>query len=153
MEQYFRDNIENFKSKKNKQSKNKKEGKKEAKKNLPPGVKVDNKIVNLVNLNKVGKKETDKNKMLSILGKDKSLDDAAIEDKLAKLDLIMQIIDEYQNTQIPIKKENIEKIADIAIINNLILPNEALTILYENKRNVGPLNSYIEFKKIITIKK
>jgi len=118
--------------------------KKVVKQNLPPGVTVDNKTINLVNKSKEAQKQTDKDKMLRILSKDKTLDDAGIEDKLSKLEIIYQIVDTFQETQIPIKKEDIEKIADLAINNNIILPNETLTVLYENRRNVGPLGPYLE---------
>jgi hypothetical protein len=136
-------NIEKFNSKNNLKKKKAKKAK-EAKQNLPPGVTVDKKTINLVNKSKEAQKQTDKDKMLRILSKDKTLDDAGIEDKLSKLEIIYQIVDTFQETQIPIKKEDIEKIADLAIINNIILPNEILTVLYENRRNVGPLAPYLE---------
>ena len=52
---------------------------------------------------------------------------------------INKIIKDFEDTQVPIPRFKIENIANLASNNNLLLSNETLTALYENKRNVAPL--------------
>ena len=57
---------------------------------------------------------------------------------------INKIIKDFEDTQVPIPRFKMENIANLAINNNLLLSNETLSALYENKRNVAPLVKYLE---------
>jgi hypothetical protein len=112
--------------------------------NLPPGVIVDKSISKLVETNKAMQIKTNPDKILNVLNADPNSTNASNIKKLNLLDDIYTITDDYQDTQVPISKKNMEKIANVALTNNLTLPVEILTILYQNRRNVAPIALYIQ---------
>ena len=112
--------------------------------NLPPGVVVSKNITKLVDTNNAMQQKTNPDKILNILNADPNSTNASNIQKLNLLDDIYNITDDYQDTQVPISKNNMEKIAKLASTNNLTLPVEILSILYLNRRNVAPIATYIQ---------
>ena len=66
------------------------------------------------------KQKTDPEKILNILNADPNSTNASNIQKLNLLDDIYNITDDYQDTQVPISKNNMEKILSTEDINILI---------------------------------
>jgi len=60
------------------------------------------------------------------------------------LGIIYKITDEYESTKSTISIEKIQKITDVSNMYNILLPNDILNILYENKKNVRAIIPYVE---------
>ena len=60
------------------------------------------------------------------------------------LGIIYKITDDYELTKSTISIEKMQKITDVSNMYNILLPNDILNILYENKKNVRGIIPYIE---------
>ena len=69
--------------------------------------------------------------------------------KILKLQNIVKVTSESNSTQVPLTNDQISRIADVANRFNITLPLDVLNVLYDNKRNVSFINSYIR-PRIIT---
>jgi len=63
--------------------------------------------------------------------------------RILKLKDIVKITSESNNTQVPLTTDQISRIADVANRFNITLPLDVLNVLYDNKRNVSYINSYV----------
>jgi len=69
--------------------------------------------------------------------------------KILKLQDIVKVTSESNSTQVPLTTDQISRIADVANRFNITLPLDVLNVLYDNKRNVSFINSYVR-PRIIT---
>lgn len=63
--------------------------------------------------------------------------------RILKLENIVKVTSESNSTQVPLTTDQISRIADDANRFNITLPLDVLNTLYENKRNVSYINSYV----------
>jgi hypothetical protein len=63
--------------------------------------------------------------------------------KILKLEDIVKVTSDSNDTQVPLKADQISRIADVANRLNITLPLNVLNTLYDNKNNVKYINSYI----------
>ena len=75
--------------------------------------------------------------------------------RILKLDDIVKVTSESNSTQVPLTNDQISRIADVASRLKISLPIDVLNVLYDNKRNVSSINSYIQPRiiKFLTAKK